>query len=263
VLKAYCGFYRNGSGGGIWSMKTFDVFQLPDGNCRAIKYGFNWTSLFFAWIWCFFVAKLYGWGSVCLGAFIIGRIVGTAIIPSHNSSDFFMVILISGIFEFIFAIWFAANANNFRRNKYKKLEYPLVQRQVKAPNSREAIAKARKDGNQGEIGVQHKQESKNLAGSLRNLKSLKKRNILNDAEFKVAENRAEEIYEQKNAFNKQQIRLSQEEITKQKLQAKLDNNLADLASMYEEGIINFNTHVAAKRRLFRNKFWDNYWKKKK
>jgi hypothetical protein len=247
-------------------MKTFDVFKLSGGSYHAIKHGFNWTTLFLPWIWCFFVAKLYVWGSVCFGVFVIGRLFGTLIIPSHNPSDFFWLILVCGVFEFCFAVWFAANANNFRRDKYKELEYQLVQRQVKALNRRQAIAIARKapiSNSNSVFDDKVKQDTKSLAGSLRNLKSLKKRNILNDAEFKVAEDRAEEFYKQKSDANNKQKKLSQEEAAKQISQEKLDNNLADLASMYEEGIINFYTHVAAKRRLFRNKFWDSYWKNKK
>jgi len=245
-------------------MKTFDVFQLPNGSYRAIKYGFNWAPLFFSWIWCFFIAKIYGWGSACLSFFIIGRLVGTLIDPTHNPSDLFFLILVFGVFEFSFAIWFAANANNFRRKKYTELGYKLVQKLVSAPNRHQAILIANKDcNNNNEFEVKLQQGARNLAGSLRNLKSLKKRNILNEAEFKAAETRAEEVYEQQRKTNEQQKRLSEEQVTKQKSQEKLDNNLADLKLMYEEGIINFYTYAATKRRLFRKKFWDNYWGSKK
>jgi hypothetical protein len=245
-------------------MKTFDVFQLPNGNYRAIKYGFNWTPLFFTWIWCFFVAKLYGWGSACLGVFIICRLVGIVISPSHNPNDFFFLILVFGILEFSFSIWFSANANNFRRKKYMELKYKLVQQHVDSTNKHQAISKARQDhNNDGGFEVKLQQNTKNLASSLRNLKSLKKRNILNDTEFKAAESRAEEVYDQLRISNEEQKRMSQEEVAKQILQAKLDNNLADLKTMYEEGIINYYIYAAAKRRLFRKKFWDNYWGSKK
>ena len=145
-----------------------------------------------------------------------------------------------------------------------ELKYKLVQQRVDSPNKHQAISKARQDhNNDGGLEVKIQQNTKNLAGSLRNLKSLKKRNILNDVEFKAAESRAEEVYEQQRESNEEQNRLSQEEVAKQISQAKLDNNLADLKLMYEEGIINYFTYSGAKRRLFRKKFWDNYWGSKK
>ena len=239
-------------------MKTFDVFRLPDGNYSAIKHGFNWTPLFFSWIWCFFTAKLYRWGSVCLGVFIIGRLVGTVVIPSHNPSDFFWLILVYSVFEFSFAIWFASNANNFRRNNYTQLGYEILKKHVSASDPYQAISKAREDSNKNN-GFKARQEKsfKNLKNShkdsVKSLKSLQQNNVLSEAEYKAAEVRAEEVYEQQKQLEERQRQLMKQEAAEQVLQEKLNNNLAELKTMYEQGILNSNTYEVAKGRLIRKK----------
>ena len=239
-------------------MKKFDVFQLPDDGYLAIKHGFNWTPLFFGWIWCFFAAKLYGWGNVCLGIFVIGRIVGTAINPSHNPSDFFWLILVYSAFELSFAIWFAANANNIRRNKYTQLGYKILQKSVYASDQYQAVSKAREDSNKNSgFEVKLEPTSKNLKSShkdsVKSLKSLQKRNVLSDAEYKAAEGRAEEVYEQQKQSEDRQRQLKEQQAAEQELQEKLKKDLAELTTMYEQNIINANTFAAAKGRLYRTK----------
>ena len=234
-------------------MKSFDVFQLPGGSYHAIKHGFSWTAFFLTWIWCFLVAKLYGWGSVCLGVFVIGRLIGTVVTPSHNSNDFFWLIFVYSVFEFSFAIWLAANANNFRRNKYKQLGYQIRLKNIYASSRQQAVSKVREDSNKN-IGfeVRLEKSSKNLKtshkDSVKNLKSLQKRNVLSDAEYKVAEVRAEEVYEQQKQFKDRQRQLKEQKAAEQKLQEKLNNNLSELTTMYEQGILNYHTYAAAKGR---------------
>jgi hypothetical protein len=140
-------------------MKKFDVFQLPDGSYRAIKYGFSWPSLFLTWIWCFFVARLYGWGSIWIGVFVVGRVIGRAIDQTNDSSDYLAVILISGAIEIGFAIWFASNANEYRRSKYLEMGYVLVQKLIEAPNSDQAISIARQGNDKVEVGQTHPEET--------------------------------------------------------------------------------------------------------
>ena len=239
-------------------MKTFDVFRLPDGNYCAIKHGFNWTPLFFTWIWCFFTAKLYGWGSVCFSVFVTGRIVGTVVIPSHNPSDFFWLILVYSVFEFSFAIWFASNANNFRRNHYTHLEYEILKKNVYASDRHQAISVALEDSNtNNEFEIRQEKSFKNLKishkDSVKSLRSLQKKNVLSEAEYKVAEVRADEVYEQQKRLEERQIQLKKQEAAEQVLKEKLSNNLAELKTMYEKGILNSNTYAAARGRLIRGK----------
>ena len=239
-------------------MKKFDVFQLPDSGYLAIKHGFNWTPLFFGSIWCFFVAKLYGWGSLCLGMFVVGRIVGTVINPSHNPNDCFWLIAVYSLFEISFAIWFAANANSFRINKYTELGYRILQKNVYASDRQQAVSKAREDSNKNSgLEVRLEQSSKKMESSLKDsvnsLKSLQKRNVLSDAEYKAAEVRAEEVYKQQKKIQAQQIQLREQETAEQKLQEKLKIDLAELTTMYEQNIIDSNTYAAAKGRLYRTK----------
>ena len=130
-------------------MKIFDVFQLPDGSYRAVKYGYSWPSFFFNWIWCFFFARLYGWGAVWIGVWfisgVVDKIVGEPTVSDEAASLALGIGLTSSVIMIGFGVWFSFNANEFRRRKYAQLGYSLVRRQAEAANQNQAIFTARQE----------------------------------------------------------------------------------------------------------------------
>ena len=131
-------------------MKKFDVFQLPDGSYRAIKYGFNWPSFFFTWIWCFFVARLYGWGIVWVVVWFAGKVldaISSDLVRYDAGSSSATAILFVSFVAFVgLGIWFSSNANDFRRRKYIQMGYSLVCKEIDAPNQDNAISKVQQEG---------------------------------------------------------------------------------------------------------------------
>ena len=126
-------------------MKKFDVFQLPDGSYRAIKHGFNWPSFFFNWIWCFFIARLYGWGCVWLGVLIVSKVFDKIADEPNPSGAAVLVLIVTGLLFLGFGIWFSFNANEFRRRKYSQLGYSLVRKKFDASSQDNAISIARQE----------------------------------------------------------------------------------------------------------------------
>ena len=140
-------------------MKKFDVFQLTDGTYRAIKYGFSWPALFFTWIWCFFTARLYGWGCVFIGVMFVGKVFDTIESEPVGSDGANIAFGIATIHFFIvvsLGVWFAFNANEFRRSKYTQMGYSLVRKKVDAADGESAISIARKDNKGTEEGGFHR-----------------------------------------------------------------------------------------------------------
>jgi hypothetical protein len=163
-----------------------------------------------------------------------------------------------GVFEFSFAIWFASNANNFRRNNYTQVGYEILKKNVSASDRHQAIAKAREDSNtNNEFEIRQEKSFKNLKSShkdsVKSLRSLQKKNVLSEAEYKAAEVRAEVVYQQQKRLEERQIQQKKQEAAEQELQEKLKKDLAELTTMYEQNIIDANTYAAAKGRLYRTK----------
>ena len=130
-------------------MKSFDVYLLPNGSYNAIKHGFSWPAFFFNWIWCFFIARLYGWGGVWLVIILVSgtfdRIADDGM-ASNSGTSLAMGISVVNFLVFVgIGIAFALNANDFRRRKYTQLGFTLVSEKVGALNSEGAIAKARQE----------------------------------------------------------------------------------------------------------------------
>lgn len=162
-------------------MKKFDVFQLPDGSYRAIKYGFNWPSFFFNWIWCLFVARLYGWGGVWFGVLLLSgafdRIASEPTTSTSGASLAAGIALINFVVVVGFGVWFSFNANEFRRRKYAQLGYTLLLQQVDAPNRENAISTARQKNPDQAVPIP--QPNRNVAkGSQEHRKSTPKGAII-------------------------------------------------------------------------------------
>jgi len=231
---------------------------MPDGSYRAIKYGFNWPSFFFGWIWCFFVARLYGWGSLWIGVILVSGVLEAAEdqLTRSDPNAALVLILFNAAAVVAFSIYFAYNANNFRRRKYIQKGYTRLREKIEASNRDQAISIARKDNNgaeEDEVGLKQtstgevpnvEDAQKQLEKSLENLNALKEKNVSNDAEIEKAKNRAQDIYEHQKQFNEKRV-------SQQELRVELKNNLADLAALHQKGVLDSSAYEAGEERLIK------------
>lgn len=239
-------------------MKKFDVFELQDGSYRAIKYGFNWPSFFFTWIWCFFVARLYGWGCVWIGVIFLGAVLGSVenqMVRSNPEGALLLSFVdIAAIIGF--GIYFSYNANNFRRRKYIENGYTRLCEKIQAPNRDKAISIARQDnrGAKGDdVGLKQASTDKipnvedaqnTLEKSLEDLSALKAKNVLSDAEFEEAKKRAQEAH-------KNQEQLAEQLISEKEVRAEFDKSMNDLTALHQQGVLDNSAYESAKMRLFK------------
>ena len=84
-------------------MRTFDIYENPQGLQEAVKKGWSWPGFFFTWIWCF-VKKI---NSIGVGLFIFNIITWN--IPSEeiNILLFFLALGIN--------IWLGSSGNKMRK----------------------------------------------------------------------------------------------------------------------------------------------------
>lgn len=91
-----------------------------------------------------------------------------------------------------------------------------------------------------------------LDNSLEALKLLKEKNVLSDAEFEEAKNRAQEKYERQKQLNEQQKQLIEQQNSKMELQAEFDKSMAELVALTQQGVIDSTAFEVARGRLIQS-----------
>jgi hypothetical protein len=108
-------------------MKTYSVFEYPQGERVAVKQGWSWPAFCFVAFWALY-KKLWAVGFITFAAAIVVGII----LDSLGSPDYGPIPL---IFCIIFAIW----GNKWRRNSLISKGYSL-KGTVNARNSEQAVA---------------------------------------------------------------------------------------------------------------------------
>ena len=101
-------------------------------------------SFFFNWVWCFFIAKLYGWGIVWIFVLAVSGVLGKAgeELTASNPEAALLLLLTDITLLLGFGIFFSFYANKFRRGKYLLNEYQTIGTGVVAGSTDQAILKA-------------------------------------------------------------------------------------------------------------------------
>lgn len=153
------------------------------------------------------------------------------------------------------ALFLVAIVSFFILRKRAKEEQPLNEKN-RAPIPEKTVFNTRQDSNESndiERGLEEvsidkiltvENAEKELEKSLINLNTLKDKNILNDAEFEAAENKAQKLYERQKQINEQRV-------SEHELREELDNNLADLTTLHQQGVLDNSAYAVAKERLFK------------
>tara|TARA_B110000116_G_C16704470_1_gene521414 strand:+ start:598 stop:1137 length:540 start_codon:yes stop_codon:yes gene_type:complete len=167
-------------------MRTFDIYENPEGMQDAVKRGWSWPGFFFSIIWCF-IKGLGGTGlTILLIAFIDACIYMTYPVrvnyygqPVGYSAIY---IIISSLLPFIISLWLGARGNNKRRNKLIITGYKL-EATLQASNPESAITMViNKKVIDSDI-INKKQSSNSELDQIEKLHSLKEKGIITDEEF--------------------------------------------------------------------------------
>lgn len=101
-------------------MKTYKIFENPQGQREAVKVGWSWPAFFFNMIWAL-VKKMYLLGIGLLVAFFFLGFVGGLSGQSTEQA----IGVITNIASFVLAIIFGASGNKWRESNLQKREFDL------------------------------------------------------------------------------------------------------------------------------------------
>lgn len=135
-------------------MKTYKVFQHPDGRIEAVKQGWSWPAFFFGIIWAI-VKKLWGLTGILFAIAVVLTIVSIAVDPVSINGGYYtqsqmqtsaFINLFFNLITLVISIVLGKMGNQIRENNLTKRGYQLLNT-IEAENPDQAIANVKTSSN--------------------------------------------------------------------------------------------------------------------